>query len=298
MKESRLFQILYYILENGRVTASELAGKFEVSIRTIYRDIDWISSVGIPIYTAQGKGGGIKIDNNFVLSKSLLSDNEKEQIMIALNGIKNTNELYKNNLVSKLSALFKMKNENWIEMDFTNWQSNKSYKKIFYKIKSAIIEKKIITFQYFNNNYQETKREIKPIRLIFKGQDWYLYAFCNLRNNFRFFKLSRIKNLETSEIRYDDDFSNIVIDKEITPEKTVHLKLKFDKKQAFRVYDELDCEIKKDENNNLYAEIDISKNYLLYYILSFGDGVEVLEPEEVRTKIKEILNKMLRKYKT
>lgn len=84
MKDSRLFRILYYILEKGKATANELADRFEVSVRTIYRDIDSISSAGIPIYAIQGKGGGIEIAQEFILSKSLLSQNEKEQIMTAL----------------------------------------------------------------------------------------------------------------------------------------------------------------------------------------------------------------------
>ena len=76
MQESRLFRIVYYLLEKGKCTASELAEKFEVSIRTIYRDIDVISSAGIPIYATQGKGGGISILENYALDKSLLSEQE------------------------------------------------------------------------------------------------------------------------------------------------------------------------------------------------------------------------------
>lgn len=78
MQNNRLFRILYYILERGKVTATELAEKFEVSVRTIYRDVDSLSSVGIPIYTTQGKGGGIEIAEDFVLRKSLLTAEEKE----------------------------------------------------------------------------------------------------------------------------------------------------------------------------------------------------------------------------
>ncbi|MFR2518531.1 helix-turn-helix transcriptional regulator, partial [Peptostreptococcus stomatis] len=90
MKNNRLFRILYYILEKEKVTANELADKFEVSVRTIYRDIDSISGAGIPIYATQGKGGGIEIAKDFVLSKSLLTEREKEQIMSALQGLDNT----------------------------------------------------------------------------------------------------------------------------------------------------------------------------------------------------------------
>ena len=299
MKDNRLFRILYYILEKGKVTASELADKFEVSARTIYRDIDSISSAGIPIYALQGKGGGIEIAEDFVLSKSLLSENEKQQIMSALKGLDNTAIQHENDLLTKLSALFKMKSTNWIEVDFNNWQNNKLYEKTFDGIKSAILSKNIISFTYFSSNEKETSRSVKPVRLLFKSQDWYLYAFCLLRNDFRYFKLSRIKNLEIHIEKFDDSFEDVILKKEMPHDNTVHIKVKFDRKVAFRVYDELNGEITEDDEGNLYSEIEIPNDYNLYnYIFSFGDGVEVLEPKEIRIRIKEIINKMAEKYIT
>lgn len=299
MKDNRLFRILYYILEKGKVTASELADKFEVSVRTIYRDIDSISSAGIPIYALQGKGGGIEIAGDFVLSKSLLSENEKQQIMSALQGLDNTAIQHENELLTKLSALFKMKNTSWIEVDFNNWQNNKLYEKTFNDIKSAIISKNIVSFTYFSSNEKETSRSVKPVRLLFKNQDWYLYAFCLLRNDFRYFKLSRIKNLETHTEKFDDNFEDVVLKKEMPYENTVHIKVKFDRKVAFRVYDEINGEITEDNDGNLYSEIEIPNDYNLYnYIFSFGDGAEVLEPKEIRMQIKEMINKMAEKYIT
>lgn len=109
MRDSRLFRILYYILEKGKVTANELSEKFEVSVRTIYRDIDVISSAGIPIYATQGKGGGIEIADDFVLKKSLLSEKEQEQILVALKGLEGINKQYENELLTKLSAFSKLK---------------------------------------------------------------------------------------------------------------------------------------------------------------------------------------------
>ena len=297
MKDNRLFRILYYILEKGKVTASELADKFEVSVRTIYRDIDSISSAGIPIYALQGKGGGIEIAEDFVLSKSLLSENEKQQIMSALQGLDNTTIQRENELLTKLSALFKMKNTSWIEVDFNNWQNNKMYEKTFDDIKSAILSKNIISFTYFSSNEKETSRRVKPVKLLFKSQDWYLYAFCLLRNDFRYFKLSRIKNLEIYTEKFDDNFEDAILKKEMPHENTVHIKVKFDRKVAFRVYDEINGEIIEDDEGNLYAEIEIPNDYNLFnYIFSFGDGAEVLEPKEIRMQIKEIINKMAGKY--
>lgn len=298
MKDNRLFRMLYYILKKGKVTARELAERFEVSIRTIYRDIDSLSSAGIPIYAIQGKGGGIEIADEFVLSKSLLTEDEKEQIMTALCGLENVNKSYENELLTKLSALFKIKNTNWIEVDFNSWQNNKIYEKIFNEIKSAILSKNILEFSYFGSN-DETYRKVKPVRLLFKGQDRYLYAFCLLRNDFRYFKLSRIKKLKTLPVIFEDDFEDIILKKEMRYENTVHIKVKFDRKVAFRVYDELGENITEDEDGNLYAEVEIPNDYNLYgYIFSFGENVEVLEPKEIRIKIKKIINEMSKKYIT
>lgn len=296
MKDNRLFRILYYILEKGKVTANELADKFEVSVRTIYRDIDSISSAGIPIYATQGKGGGIEIAEDFVLSKSLLSENEKQQIMSALQGLENTTIQHENELLTKLSALFKIKNTSWIEVDFNNWQNNKMYEKTFNDIKSAILSKNIVSFTYFSSNEKETSRRVKPVRLLFKSQDWYLYALCLLRNDFRYFKLSRIKNLETQVEKFENSFDDVILKKEMPNDNKVRIKVKFDRKVAFRVYDELNGAITEDDEN-LYAEIEIPNDYNLFnYIFSFGDGVEVLEPKEIRMQIKEMINKMAEKY--
>lgn len=299
VKESRLFRILYYILEKGKATAQELADRFEVSVRTIYRDIDSISSAGIPIYALQGKGGGIRIAEEFVLSRSLLTKEEKEQILTALQGLENTNTLCENELLTKLSALFKMKNTNWIEVDFSSWKKDLRAEKLFQDLKSAIISRKLVSFSYFSSSEEETVRSAKPARLLFKGQDWYLYAFCLLREDFRYFKLSRIKNLEVLPEGFEEDFEGLILEKEIPAEDLLLLKIKFDRSAAFRVYDELGGEIREDEDGSLHAEIRLPDDGSLYhYIFSFGDSAEVLEPKEVRARIKEMAERILKKYKT
>ena len=297
MKDNRLFRILYYILEKEKVTANELADKFEVSVRTIYRDIDSISSVGVPIFTTQGKGGGIKIDNEFILNKSLFDTNEKEEIIAALQGLEKTNEPYKSELITKLSALFKIKNSNWIEIDFTSWGSNNTYQDLFNALKTAIINKNIISFSYNSSKGEKINRKVKPIRLLFKEQDWYLYAFCLLRNDFRYFKLSRMKDLEVLAINYEDNFENAVLKKELKYENIVNIKLKFNKSVAFRVYDEFNEAVIEDKNDNLCVEIKIPNNYKLYnYIFSFGSNVEILKPKEIRNQFKNTIDELAKKY--
>ena len=241
--------------------------------------------------------GGIEIAKDYVLSKSLLSENEKKQIMSALQVLDNTTKQYENDLLTKLSALFKIKSTNWIEVDFNNWQNNQMYEKTFNDIKSSILNKYTISFSYFNSNEKETSRSVKPVRLLSKNQDWYLYALCLLRNDFRYFKLSRIKNLEIHTEKFEDNFDDIILKKEMSHNNTIHIKVKFEHKVAFRVYDEINNEIIEDAKGNLYTEMEIPNDYNLYsYILSFGDGAEVLEPKEIRMQIKKMISKMAEKY--
>ena len=186
MKDNRLFRILYYILEKEKVTANELADKFEVSVRTIYRDIDSISSVGVPIFTTQGKGGGIKIDNEYILNKSLFDTNEKEEILeipkqqfIMIDGIGNPNETDFSNRVSVLYSLaysikmlYKnmMKEEKDTEIkDFTVYPLEGIWKKLEEekldksKLKYTIMIKQpdFITQKNFNDALEVVKKK-KP----------------------------------------------------------------------------------------------------------------------------------------
>ena len=124
MEQGRLFKIVYHLLDKGRATAPELAEKFEVSVRTIYRDLDAISAAGIPIYTVQGKGGGIFILPEFVLEKSLLTPQEKEQILMALQGLAAAEDSRTDELLTKLGGLFRVQGVNWIEVDFSDWHKN------------------------------------------------------------------------------------------------------------------------------------------------------------------------------
>lgn len=299
MRESRLFRIVYYLLQNGKATAPELAQKFEVSIRTIYRDIDSISSAGIPIYATQGKGGGISILNDYTLDKSLFSEQEQEQMLIALQGMVATTEENSNELLTKLSGLFQINSTNWIEVDFSDWAHRTPQQDTFNIIKEAIFQKRVISFCYFSGKGNKEKRNVRPTRLVFKSKSWYLYSFCLLRNDYRFFKLTRIKELEMLSETFTQDFTPTKIEKQIQVENTVAVKLKFDKQAAFRVYDEFTDSITEDLQGNLYVQIDLPDNEVLYsYVMSFSDSVEIIEPQSIREQMKKRLQKMQEKYRT
>lgn len=156
MQESRLFKIVYHLLDKGRATASELAEKFEVSVRTIYRDIDALSGAGIPIYAEAGRNGGIYLMNDFVMDKAVLTEEEKREILTALHSINSTSNIDNSQILQKLSAIFNVGSESWLEVDFSRWGNNGTDNRKFLKAtaKRKRIDTRAIrrTFLYFITN--------------------------------------------------------------------------------------------------------------------------------------------------
>lgn len=300
MKENRYFQMVYLLLERGNMTAPELAEYFEVSVRTIYRDIDILSSAGVPIYATQGKGGGISIQDNFVLEKSVLSEHEQKQILMALQGIRIVEDEYTKTLLSKLNGVFQKQNVNWLEIDFSSWTKGGAGKNNFQKLKSAIFESKIVTFHYYSGKGEIIKRVVEPLKLVFKSADWYLYGYCSTRNDFRFFKLTRIRELVITDHEYTRSIPNqIFVEEEKFEMQTIKVILLFDKSMSFRVYDKFDDEVIQNEDGSFLVETVMPNNELLFsYILSCGDKVEVISPQELRNIISEKAKKILVKYIT
>lgn len=300
MKENRYFQMVYLLLEKGSMTAPALAEYFEVSIRTIYRDIDILSSAGIPVYTVQGKGGGIFIQDNFVLKKSLLSEQEQEQILMALQGIKVVEDEYTKTLLSKLSSVFQKQNVNWLEIDFSSWTKSGAGKNNFKKLQSAIFKSKVVLFYYYSGKGEAIKRVVEPLKLVFKSTDWYLYGYCSTRNDYRFFKLTRIRNLEITNDEYIRSIPDQIFEEEEKFEmETIKVTLLFDKSMSFRVYDKFDDELTENPDGSLIVETVMPNNELLFsYILSCGDNVEVISPQSIRNIISERVKKIQKKYIT
>ena len=151
MQESRLFKIVYHLLDKGQATAPELAEKFEVSVRTIYRDIDALSGAGIPVYAETGRNGGIHLMNDFVLDKAVLSEEEKQEILTALQSVNSTNNIGSNQTLQKLSAIFHISSEDWLEVDFSRWGNKGTDNEKFEWLKSAIIYQNTIVLRFPKN---------------------------------------------------------------------------------------------------------------------------------------------------
>lgn len=192
MQIHRLFEIVYLLMEKGSVTAKELAERFEVSTRTVYRDIDALSGAGIPVYASRGKGGGIRLLPDFVLNKSLLTGAEQDEILFALQSLKATSASQNSEVFSRLSGLFRKETVDWIDVDFSRWGTGDAEREIFQMLKTAILERRVIAFTYYNTSGVCSERRVEPMKLRFQSNSWYLQAFCLTRENFRIFKTCRM----------------------------------------------------------------------------------------------------------
>lgn len=289
------------LLNKETVTAKELAEHFGVSPRTIYRDIDTLSLSNIPIYTNKGSGGGISILPEFTIDKSLLSEKEQCDIISALHSLKATKFSELDSVITKLGVIFKNPNSyNWVEVDFSHWGSDKEEKNKFNNLKDAILSHNVVEFDYVSSYGEITKRGVEPIKLMFKGQAWYLQGFCQSKQDTRIFKISRIRNLEVKDKIFQ--ISNLVNSTIETIKaqniKTITLKLRFKPEILYRVYDEFSHEnIRNNEDGTVEAIKSFPEGEWIYgYILSFGPLVEVLEPRGVREKLREQLLNTLKIY--
>lgn len=293
VKNNRLFGIVYLLLSKESVTANELADYFEVSTRTIYRDIETLSELNIPIYMSKGKNGGISLLDNYKLDRVLLTDEEQNQILFSLQGI-NKLQIDKNNTYEKMKSIFLKDDENWFDVDFSVWGKSLEHQRNFETIKKAIIDKKVLEFSYFSSYGNKTVRLVEPLKLCFKHNAWYLCAFDRDKDDYRLFKIMRIKDLKASS----ETFERTMKEMEEEPIETVRLVLEIDKKIAYRVYDEFDEQsIQTTADGNFIVTVEFPFNdWLIGYILSFGTYAKVLEPSVIKEEIIERLKKSLDNY--
>lgn len=301
MQMNRLFEIVYILLNKKITTAKELAERFEVSVRTIYRDIDILSSAGIPVYASQGKGGGISLLDDYVLNKSVLSEDEQNEILFALQSLTVTQNPETDRVLSKLSSLFNKSKTNWIEVDLSPWGSDNNKTCEFTILKNAILNHQIIEFTYFNSSGEKSTRKVEPLKLIFKVHAWYLQGFCLIKNEYRTFKISRMSNVEITQ----DFFTDRTLEglpanqEEKNSQKWIDVQLQITPQGAYRVFDEFEeKEITRNQDGSFTVVTSLPESeWLFHYILSFGTDIEVLAPQNIREMIQGKLNEIIRKYK-
>lgn len=298
MQESRLFKIVYYLLDKGQATASELAEKFEVSVRTIYRDIDALSGAGIPVYAEAGRNGGIHLMKGFVLDKVVLSEEEKQEILAALQSINPVNNIGINQTLQKLSAIFNISTENWLEVDFSRWGNKGTGNKKFELLKSAVIHQKCVKITYANSYGTINERIVQPLKMLYKSMSWYLKAYCTEKQNYRIFKLARIIDLEVlTESFCKSSFPEL---NETLRDTYNTIVLRFPESMSYRVYDEFDkTQVSKERNGDLTVSVEMPEDeWLTGYLLSFGTQVDIIEPAYLKAIVAEQAQKIYEKYKS
>lgn len=300
MKNDRLFQLLYLLLNRQTMTAPELASLLEVSVRTVYRDVEALSMAGIPVLATSGRSGGISLMPGYTFDKALLSDKEQNQILFALQTLGAADQQVEA-LLAKLGAAFRKANTSWIEVDFSRWGFQHTDHQKFDHLKTALLEKRVIQITYRGTSGELTERKIKPVRLIFKEKNWYLQAFCMKAQAFRLFKVSRIAELDLTGDTFSDIFTDLPpFESEFSPPlPTAALKLRIASSLAFRVYDEFAAEsIEPQADGSFIVTVDFPmNNWVINYLLSFGTDIQILEPEGLKQQLYSCAKKIAQHYK-
>lgn len=300
MKIDRQIGILSVLLQRETVTAPFLAGQFEVSRRTINRDIDDLCKAGIPIVTRQGIKGGISIMEGYKIDKTLLSCVEMQDILAGLGGLDSVNGTNRyGKLMEKLSAGssdFMVGNQSML-IDLSSWYKDSLAPKIEL-IRGAIDRGNEISFIYYSQK-GESVRRIEPYYLIFRWSSWYVWGWCKKREDFRLFKLNRMEKVEMSEETF---VKRQVSMPDLSNEKIfpggIKVKVLFEPECKWRLIEEFGTGsfTRQEDGKLLFCADYTDRENLITWLMSFRDQAELLEPEEIRAEIRENIERMRRNY--
>ena len=310
MKVHRLISIIMILLDKERISAQKLADKFEVSKRTIYRDVDTINIAGIPVRSTSGVGGGFEIMPKYKLDKKVFSTSDLSTILIGLSGLSNMikgDELI--NALTKIKSFIpdeKVKDieikTNQICIDLSPWMGNRDLQTYLTIIQKALEESKLLTFEYLDSKGNKTERTVEPYQLVLKGSHWYWQGYCLKRNDFRLFKLSRISNLQTQEqffVPREYQKPQLEFNDILTTLQT-KIKLRIHKSVMDKV---LDCctyeNFSPDGEEHYIVEFPfLEREYYYNFLLSFGNKCECLEPLHIRLEMKRRIEEIASIYKS
>lgn len=305
MKYEIMLKILFELLSKRCVKASYLAEKYEVSVRSIHRYIECMEMAGVPIYTMRGSSGGFAIVDTYRFSSTFMTQKEFELTINTLTAItENVPNSNLSNVINKLKSVIKNEYANYtlesgnLIIDAGPWGDTIGYKAKLNVVQKAIESNNELKIKYHDRNGEITERVIEPHVIVLKQGLWYVFAYCQLRKDFRFFKIGRIesaiiadakfkrKNLSDKELPINFMQENVLA-KDIT--------LEIDKKCISDVEEWLGIENITHKNGKHIAEVKLPfEKGLVSKIMSFGDGIKVLAPEELKEQIlncaKQIVN--------
>ena len=300
MKIDRLIGILSILLQEEKMTAPELAERFEVSRRTINRDIEDLCKAGIPIRTVQGTGGGISIMEGYRMDRTILTSKDMQMILAGLRSLDSVSKSsYYGQLMEKIqagSSVF-VSGRDSILIDLSSWHRDSLVPKIA-TIQSAIENRHLLKFRYYAPS-KDSSRMIEPYYLIFHWSSWYLWGWCRDRQDFRMFKLNRMDELNETKQEFlcrevpMPDLSN----EKIFP-GGIKVKALFDADMKWRLIEEFGMRFftETEDGRLLFSADYTDKESLVTWLMTFGTKVEVLEPSKVRDILRRNAKELLKIY--
>jgi predicted DNA-binding transcriptional regulator YafY len=294
MRAYRFLSIIIIISQKGLVTARELAEHFEVSLRTIYRDIEKIGEAGIPIAANGGKGGGYYIMENYTLNNLFFSKKEAEPLIAVMNNLKFLfgNNPQFNDIVLKFETLRNSEDQEYgrLSIDMSHFSMEQELREYLFLINKAIEDNRILEFEYINRKMEYLKRIVEPIQIEFTGGQWYIIAFCKIRKDYRKFKLVRVRNMKIGVSFIKDPISKEGIEKifsESYEKNSVLVTLKFSSEIGQRLSEYFSKDKIKLLENGTYIVEDFfpEDEGLKKFILGFGNDCEVIGPDKLRSEM-------------
>ncbi len=300
MKIDRLIGILAVLLQKETVTAPYLAERFEVSRRTINRDIENLCKAGIPIVTRQGVNGGISIMEDYAINRSVFTNSEMQDILAGLRSLDSVNGTNRyGQLMEKLSVGSSdfVSGSQFMLIDLSSWYKDSLAPKIEL-IRTAIENGRELTFCYFSAK-GESKRNVEPYYLIFRWSSWYVWGWCKGSGDFRLFKLNRMEGLQVSDTFFPKRQVSMpdLRNERIFP-GGIKVKALFDADCKWRLVEEfgMDCFVEQPDGKLLFHADYTHEENLISWLLTFGDKAELIEPKDLRLKLLRIIQGMNRKY--
>ncbi len=310
MKIDRLFSELVYLMNREVVSAREMAEHFEVSVRTVQRDMDTLGLAGIPILSLRGAQGGYGIMKEYKLDRQLINTHDLFFILTSLESISSAlSNKDMGTTLEKMKTLVRDYQQGEINsqkerlhIDFSAFSIGKHSRELFSTLQKGIETSRLIEFVYTNNRFEQTLRTVEPMTVLFRWFSWYLYGFCRLRKDYRIFRLSRMRDVRLLEKRYERRNRGVEqFFKETDREADRHsldITLKFHPSSRTYIEDYMkDGSMETDSNGDIILRLRMPENEWLYgMILSYGEMVEVLEPARLRDIIYKKSLQIAKKY--
>ncbi|MGN7167552.1 helix-turn-helix transcriptional regulator [Paenibacillus cellulositrophicus] len=312
MKVERLLGITMILLSRRRVNAQTLADKYEVSLRTIYRDLETINAAGIPIVSYAGTDGGYEIMEKYRIERQIVTLEDLKSILVALKGVQaSLDDREMDDLLTKIKALVAKSEQDQMEdegetlvFDTNLWHGGGiKDKSVLVSLRQASKHRLVVSFLYTNTEGTAEQREVEPIGLAWKGYAWYLYAYCRTRQDYRTFRVSRLSGLKV----YLEQFQSRGVRMEELDARwgnqetgpAVSLLLRFKPRLRVRVEEAFGVEnVETEADGSLLVRASYPDNHWMYgMLLSYGPDLRVLEPAYVAERIRYMAVQTAGNYK-